>query len=459
MLDWQSDVNAVYLYCPDVLGAGLLALTPVDTETWEAVLTNNTGAPVGEYPGVLYASSTNSGTIALYDKVIIDVDHILWVKTWGGIDWDVGHSVTTDINDNVYTAGFFQGTVDFGDGNPITAPAWDAYIVKLDSEGNFIWVKILGLNNSSFYASEKISVVTDGDTDVYITGDFKGTVDFGDGNPISSHGNEDAYLLKLDSNGNFIRVRTWGGTSSDHGWSVITNSVADVYVTGYFQGSVDFGDGNPVASLGGYDVFLSKFDSSVDFIQVKSWGGTGSDMGRSVATNSTDDVYVAGNNGDDLLLLKYDSNGNFIWDETYGGSTGYSVAIDLNDDIYVAGQQTSNDSVLLIKWDSDGSVIWDEIYDKPIWQIGYSVAIDTMGHAYVCGQSRSGSGCLIRWDAEGNFDWIENFSNYAFSVTTDTSDAVIVTGCFYGTHDYFDDGNIMYSNGDQDVCVFKFPAR
>ena len=90
------------------------------------------------------------------------------------------------------------------------------------------------------------SVATDGSGNVYTTGEFEDTVDFDPGTAVDNHtsnGNTDIYLSKLDSNGNSIWSRTWGGIGDDIGTSVAIDNFDNVYITGMFADTVDFDPG------------------------------------------------------------------------------------------------------------------------------------------------------------------------------------------------------------------------
>ncbi len=98
----------------------------------------------------------------------------------------------------MYVAGVFYTGIDFGDGNPIQSNGGtDAFFSKFDSNGDLIWVKTWGGLSSDF--AQAVAIDKSGDTSeyVYVSGAFKGTVNFGDGNPITSNGGDDAYLSKF----------------------------------------------------------------------------------------------------------------------------------------------------------------------------------------------------------------------------------------------------------------------
>jgi hypothetical protein len=140
-----------------------------------------------------------------------------------------------------------------------------------------------------------------------VTGVFWGTADFDPGPDVDNHvsnGWDDAFLTKFDSGGNFVWARTWGGTEYyDIGYEAAVDGSGNVYVTGCFQDTVDFDPGPDVdnhVSNGYVDTFLTKFDSSGNFIWARTWGGTGDDEGHSAAVDGSGNAYVTGLFMDDV---------------------------------------------------------------------------------------------------------------------------------------------------------------
>jgi hypothetical protein len=194
-----------------------------------------------------------------------------WSKTWGGVSLDEGTGVGMDASGNIYTAGCFTGIVDLDPGpgtdshTSIGSP--DVYLSKFNSAGDFIWAKTWAANNNSQYnprAGTKMAVDSSGNS--YVGGWFGGTADFDPGSGEDSHssnGAEDIFLSKFDSTGSFLWAKTWGGTGTDQGWGAAVDGSGNYYVTGFFEGTVDFDPGpgedwivgNPVND----DAFLTKF--------------------------------------------------------------------------------------------------------------------------------------------------------------------------------------------------------
>ncbi|SVB62474.1 uncharacterized protein METZ01_LOCUS215328, partial [marine metagenome] len=281
---------------------------------------------------------------------------------------DKGYSVAVDSSGNVYTTGYFNGTVDFdpgaGTANLTSNGGSDAFVLKLDSSGNYVWAKSFGSTNTD----RGNSVAVDSSGNVYTTGYFNDTVDFDPGagtTNLTASGN-DVFVSKLDSSGDYVWAKSFGGSGSDLANSVAVDSSGNVYTTGYFNDTVDFDPGAGTTNLtaSGNDVFVSKLDSSGDYVWAKSFGGIRSDSGNSVAVDSSGNVYTTGsfstyysngtvdfdpgagtanlgtNGSYDVWVSKLDSSGDYVWAKSFGGTAGdrgYSVAIDSSGNVYTAG--------------------------------------------------------------------------------------------------------------------------
>ncbi|HET6991336.1 MAG TPA: SBBP repeat-containing protein, partial [Bacteroidia bacterium] len=226
--------------------------------------------------------------------------NFLWAKAMGSTSDDRATSIATDPSGNVYTTGYFEGTMDFDPGAGtfnLTAGLDDAFISKLDSSGNFIWVKQIG--STSLDGGRAITIDAWGN--IYTAGEFEGTVDFDPGtgtyNLIAYSLAYDAFILKLDSAGNFVWAKQLGGTSVDVINAIAVDGPGNVYTTGVFFGTSDFDPGASTFNLtpsGGEDLFISKLDSAGNFVWAGQIGGSSNDIGASLILDSADNIYVAG---------------------------------------------------------------------------------------------------------------------------------------------------------------------
>lgn len=300
-----------------------------------------------------------------------------------------------------YTTGGFVGTVDFDPGAGIfnlTAPTslnnypTNIFISKLDHAGNFVWAKAMGGIRSQMGLS--IAIDNAGSGAVYTTGYFQGTVDFDPGVGVFNLTGPYApqffvsniFISKLDSAGNFEWAKRLGESAGKKGNSIATDTFGNVYTTGNFSGVGDFDPGAGtfnLTSAGSDDIFISKLDNTGNFVWAKAMGGTGADVGRSIAIDpaGTGALYTAGSfsgtadfdpgvgtfnftsaGNVDIFISKLDNSGNFVWAKAAGGSTidyGQSVALDASGTAYVAGYFRSPsilfDSMTFANADNTGS--------------------------------------------------------------------------------------------------------
>jgi len=291
-----------------------------------------------------------------------------WARTWGGTGYDRAWRAAVDNFGNPCVVGNFEETVDFDPGPGVdehvcngTVWAGDIFVSKFDSDGSFLWARSWGGERDD----PGYGIAVDRQDNIYTAGSFWGTVDFDPGPGVDEHSpimNDAVYLSKLDAAGSFLWARTWGGTYSDYGFGVATDSDDNAYVTGMYGLTVDFDPGPGTeerTSTDWWDVFLTKFDSAGDFQWVQTWGGSEWEQGSNVAVDGNDNVYVTGffqapvdfdpgpgldihdtAGSRDVFLSKFDSDGVYQWVATWGGTSSdesNDVAADENGQIYVAG--------------------------------------------------------------------------------------------------------------------------
>jgi len=211
-----------------------------------------------------------------------------WTTTFGGTSQDISYGVAVDGSGNVHITGIFNGTVNFGAGNVTSAGGNDGFVTKLNAAGAHQWTTTFGSTDTD----NGWGVAVDGSGNVHIAGRFFGTVNFGAGN-VTSAGSYDVFVTKLDSSGAHQWTTTFGGTGNDRAYVVAVDGSGNVHVTGYFSGTVDFGAGD-VTSAGATDVFVTKLNSSGVHQWTTTFGGTGVDDSYSVAVDGDSNVYASG---------------------------------------------------------------------------------------------------------------------------------------------------------------------
>ena len=449
-----------------------------------------------------------------------------WSNNWGGELEDYGRGVAMDGSGNAYVTGEFRQSVDF---DPGAGETWgtsngssDIFLSKFNSSGSFLWAITWGGN----LEDTGYGVTVDGSDNAYVTGYFKGTVDFDPGTGEvwhTSNGAEDIFLSKFNPSGNLLWAITWGGNSEDIGYNATIDSLDNAYITGYFKGIVDFNPGaglNNHTSNGAEDIFLSKFNSSGSFLWTITWGGVSEDIGYGVIMDPSGDVLVTGSFSDtvdfdpgaglnnhtsngleDIFLSKIHSSGIFDWANTWGGSlsdVGYGSAAHGSGNIYVTGffsdtvdfdpgagvdNHTSNGEtdVFISKFSSSGGLSWINVWGGSSYDQGRSITVHGAGNAYVTGHfsetvdfdPKSGidnhisNGVkevfLSKIHSSGSFLWAKTwgglFEDEGLSVAAaDVTGNVYVTGYFSGIVD-FDPGpdeSWGTSNGETDIFLSRF---
>jgi PKD repeat protein len=455
----------------------------------------------------------------------ITAQSIEWTKTIGGVGNDYGHSINVDNNGNIYTTGYFEGTVDFDPDTGVynlTTVYIDIFIQKIDASGNFVWAKSIG--NTSFDPNYTVSTSIDDSGNIYTTGSFSGSADFDPGvgvSSLSAVGGFDVFIQKLDSAGNFIWSKSIGGSDDENGYSISVDASGNLYTVGQFTGTCDFDPGSGVTnltSLGGLDFFVQKMDASGNFLWAKRIGDATDQYAYSINIDNTGSIYVTGGfngivdfdpgigttnltsaGGYDVFVLKMDFAGNFIWVKSIGGLNGdysRSSCLDNYGNIYTSGRfhgtadfnsdtgvvnltSAGNSDVFIQKMDASGNFIWARSIGGSLTDDSYKIASDTLGFIYTIGHYNSTADFnpdigvynltsaglddifVHKMDSSGNFIWVNSIggtsAEFGRSVSVNKNGDLYTTGYFVGTADFNPDAGTNYitSTGGNDVFIQK----
>jgi len=260
----------------------------------------------------------------------------------------------------------------------------------------------------------------------------------------------------------------FGGGSNDFGTSCVTDASGNVYLAGYtYSGSGIASGGYQNFNNGDADAFLAKFSSGGTLLWATFYGGSNEDKGKSVALDSSGNIYLAGETYsnsniatasahqtglggvNDAFLVKFDNNGNLLWGTYYGGDfydEGYSCAVDISGNVYLSGfswsgtgiatsvahQQTIGGSTdaFLVKFNSDGVRQWGTYYGGELWESGYCTT-DVSGNVYLAGFTSSS----VNIASEGAHQTTLGWGDDAYLVKFN-SDGVRQWGTYYGGSDY-----------------------
>jgi hypothetical protein len=401
-------------------------------------------------PGTGTFDLTSAGIDDVYISKLDSDGNFVWAKRIGSTGFDEGWGIAVDLTGNVYISGHYQNTVDFDPGAGVsnhTASGGDIFIIKLDTNGNFVWGVSMG--SAGIGDEYGYGITTDASGNVYTTGVFTSIVDFNPGAGIfnlTSAGNYDVFISKLDTDGNFIWAKQLGGTQSDNGRSIALDGSGNIYTSGYFRGTADFDPGaatfNITSTSVFYDVFVSKLDPSGNFVWAKNMGGAEDDLAQSIAIDPTGNVYTTGyffatadfdpgaatfnltaaGSSADIFISKLDASGNFLWAKSFGNANPYpcfgrAITTDGSGNVYATGafegtidfdpgasifelKTAADDDIFILKLSPAGNFIWAGSmgYVDNDDDSGRAIKVDASGNIYTTGDYRA-------INASGNTDF------------------------------------------------------
>jgi hypothetical protein len=261
-----------------------------------------------------------------------------WERTCGGTGNDLGRSVCPAFDGGYIVAGW---TYSFGAGDA------DVYLIKVDSTGDTVWTRTYG--GGQFDDGYHLAATSD--SGCIVTGSTKS---FG-------AGQNDVYVLKVNSSGDTVWTRTYGGPSYDYSHSVCQGPDGGFFIAGWTN---SYGAGN-------YDVYLVKTDSLGDTVWNRTYGGTSEDYGLFVIPTEDSGCVIAGltssfgAGGYDVYLVRTDAHGDTVWTRTYGSPSadwGYCVASCSDGGFIVAAGWSSQSSAQLLETNANGDTTWTRAY-------------------------------------------------------------------------------------------------
>ena len=317
--------------------------------------------------GKIYSSGTGP------DAALIRTDSLgnaLWIKTYGGTNNDEGRSVQQTKDGGFVMAGFTQS---FGTGIA------DFYSVRTDSLGDTLWTKTYG--GPDWDEGWSVQQTTDGG--FIIAGC---TLPL---NPTPNYG--DFYIVRTDSVGDTLWTRTYGGDTTDFCYSVQQTKDGGFVMAGF---TLSFGAGQG-------DVYLVKIDSMGDTLWTKAFGGTNLDEGWSIQQTTDDGFIIAGITfsfgiDGDVYLIRTDSSGNTLWTKTYGGTkwdNGFSAKQTIDGGFIIVGYTTSFGAgyydVYIVRTNSLGDTLWTKTVGGDTTDLGWSVQQTKDGGFIIVGLTES----------------------------------------------------------------------
>ncbi|MBS4015955.1 MAG: hypothetical protein KGZ86_05930, partial [Candidatus Latescibacteria bacterium] len=324
---------------------------------------------------------------------------------------DYAYVMTTDASGNVYAAG----------SHTIATQSSNLLVKKYDTNGTELWTHEF---NSGNYAERASSITVGPSGNVYVCGYTMGT------------GSGDYVTIKINgTTGDSLWTRIYdlpGATTGyDFARKVAIDALENVYVTGY----------GSRPGMGTSDIGTISYDVNGNFRWEAFYDGgiAGTDQAYALFVNATG-VYVTGysagsGTGNDMVTIKYNAaTGSEIWAKRYNGTAdgadyGRDVVADASGNVYVTSSVsntgTSTD-ITTIKYNSSGDTLWLRTYNGPdnASDGGYWIRLDGAGNVYVYGTTYTTATtngqdlCLIKYDNNGNQQWVTTYNGPAMVGTS-----------------------------------------
>jgi uncharacterized delta-60 repeat protein len=361
-----------------------------------------------------------------------------WINTLGGSGTDSSRGVTAASDGSVYVA-----TATNSEG----AGGYDFSVVKYDSSGTLQWQRTIGGSNTEYPQG----IAADSSGNIYVTG-YQG-----------SYGTRPTqfYLVKYNSSGTLQWQRSLvciGGVYCSR--VVVDSSDSNVYLVGYSDSTN--------STSGGNDVFVCKYSASGDLQWQRILGGSGSDIGKGIGLDSSNNVYIsyqtssAGQGSTEIGIAKYNSSGVIQWQRTLGGTaadSGGSLGVDGSGNAYVsfntASEGQGGNDFAVAKYNSSGVLQWQRIIGGTSTESNQDVAVDSLGNVYLTGYTNTApveggtDVFIVKYNSSGALQWQRSLgttaNENAYSIFADGSDNIYLAG-------------YTAISGNTDGLIVKLPA-
>ncbi|MDP4266206.1 MAG: SBBP repeat-containing protein [Bacteroidota bacterium] len=311
------------------------------------------------------------------------------------------------------------------------------------------WQWISTYGGNSFDYGRGITI--DSKDNLFITGSFQETANFGNFS-LTSRGGEDMFIMKMNLNGKVEFVKNAGGKQQDYGKGICSDKNGNIYIIGCFQGHANFDD-SVLVSKGKSDVFIAKYSETGVLKWVRKLGGAYDDEGNSICVDNYGNTYVTGNFSGLVIAGKE------------------SIKSNGKSDIFIA------------KYDPEGILLWFKHYGYPGRNKGNSITIDYLGNCYVTGcldstitYSYYNSGpnynsnpkkekvdqyiFVAKYNANGNLEWTKvskgDEDNRGLGICVDSIGNCYVTGFFSGICKF--DAVELSANNGWDIFLAKYDS-
>lgn len=423
----------------------------------------------------------------------------LWSQRFGDGAAELAYAAAVDGQGNVGLTGYFAGDIQFGNDSHTSVEGSDAFVAKLNDDGSLAWSQAFGGTDNQYGRS----VAFDSSGNLVVAGHFLGTIHIDDSDEIAA--GTDLFVTKLDPDGAVAWSRVFGATSSQQAFDVAIDRTGGnaIVVVGRFQGELPF-EGTTLSSVGNIDLFVAKLDSAGAVQWAVQHGDNALEQAAAaVAVGPDSSVVLAGvlngsasfgtdiltsSGGKDVLVAKLDATGVPRWARSYGdgqNQEAHAVAVDSNGTVFVAGYfegtlectgppvvSTGQPDAFVLGLAADGTCLWArQMGNEGATQVGRSLAVGPGGTVFAAGRfggsvdfGRGPVSCggdedlfLIQLADDGTTlhdDCFGTSGNHdPYGLAASGGGEVIMAGSLGGSVDF--GGGLLTTAGDSDVFVTK----
>jgi hypothetical protein len=348
--------------------------------------------------------------------------------------------------------------------------------------------------------------VIDQDGNIYVLSSFESDYEVDKNTTLQSNGGKDVLLTKYNASGEIIWSKSFGSENDDMGNDIAIDNNGDLLLTGGFSDNIDFGNNNELTSNGGLDAFILKMNTDGEASWSLSAGGSDDDMASTIESDANGNIYITGTvssldafidleafgtiGGNDIFVARIESNGEVDWVNTLGATQNEEVsdlAVNSSGEVLInasiessviIGDDTLNSDLGLgvnLIYDVEGELIWSDQNSGMNNQFDGAVEFDSENNFYTTGTfegtkdfgnttltSQGGSDIfIIKQDAEGEIEWVKQMGGQgndgATDITIVNETEVVIGGYFEQTMEAGD--STLESAGEADNFITSFNAE
>lgn len=281
----KYDPRGAHLWSRRLGGPGNDAGNHVAVDADGNVLVTGYFSSTADFAGTLL---TSAGKNDIFLTKLSATGELRWAKGFGGPSSDAGLGVSVDAQGNVVCAGGFTESVDFGSGALTSAGRDDVFVASFDSVGRPKWSQRLGGAGDD----DATGVAKNAAGEVFVVGYCHDAFAVGP-TPVQSAGGADALLVKLSATGAPLWARSFGGAQEDAFTGLALDGRGQLLLSGFFTGSIDLG-GGPLHGAGDLDLLVARLAADGGHLWSKAFGGANSDAATGIASDAIGGVAVSG---------------------------------------------------------------------------------------------------------------------------------------------------------------------